>query len=84
MNVVGTETVGSACCWNELAWPFVLLALPVPDLALFPDSVRKLEILLETSCSRHCYTVRSASAGEAPAGVQRPLMQPCSYCRMSQ
>ena len=75
MNVVGTDTVGSACCWNELAWPFVL---PVPDLALLPDSVRKLEILLETSCSRHCYPVRAPSATEAPAGVRCPLIQPCS------
>lgn len=55
MNVVGTAIVGSACCWKELACPFVLLALLAPVLAFLPDSVRKLEILLETSCNRECH-----------------------------
>ncbi len=71
MNVVGTEMVGSACCWKELAWPFVLLVLLAPFLALLPDSVRKLEILLETSCNRQCHSVRASSTLEACAAAWR-------------
>ena len=57
MNVVGTDTVGSACCWKELAWPFVLPA--APDLALLPELVRKLATRLLTDCGKRSQNVET-------------------------
>ena len=78
MNVVGTDTVGNACCWKELACPFVLLALLAPVLALLPDWVRKLEIPLETFCSRLYHTDVYVGSASLYSCLAPPMKLCCS------